>query len=230
MNVNRTQLFVLSFAFLIALSACAGPDIYRPEVAIFRLATTEIDTYIEATQSSVGDIRTNLRADILKNKSFDFGLSPDCTNALIHLNESVSKGTVPDLSAAATCKLLVKEGEKVRDDLTILFNPKKSFTKSIEFAASVATYATALFNITEAGNKEEFVQAAKGLGTAVIDLAGNAADAANSVKTTKAVEDGKTLPTEDLIPKPNPETFTPIANFVALSTFYALDAKKTEEH
>jgi hypothetical protein len=224
MNVNRTRLFVLSFALLIVLSACAGPDIYRPEVNIFQQATTEIDTYVKATQNSVGLIRADLRADILKRESFDFRLSQDCTEALLNLNRAIAGGAVPDLSAAANCKLLVPGREK----LTSLLNPEESFTSSAEFVASVAKYASALFKITEAGNREEFVQAANGLGNAVINLAGNAVDAANSARTDRAAKDGETLSPDDLIKRPNPETFTPIANFVALATFHALEQKKTE--
>ncbi len=234
MNVNRKRLFVISFAFLIGLSACAGPDIYRPEVVIFKEATTEIENYIQATQSSVGDIRKDLRADILEKEFFDYKLSPDCTKALVNLARSAGEGTAPDLSAAANCRLLVGERVpeleefQVNKVMTILFNPEDPFKNSAQFVASVATYSAALFKITEAGNKEEFVQAAKELGTAVIDLAGKAADAANSIRVSKAAEDNQTLPTEDLITKPNPDTFAPIANFAALSAFYVLEKKKTE--
>ncbi len=234
MNVNRMKLFEISFAFLIALSGCAGPDIYRPEVVIFKEATTEIESYIQATQISVGVIRKDLRADILENDSFDYDLSPECTKALVNLAKSAGEGTVPDLSAAANCRLLAGERNpeldkfQVNKAMTILFNPEDPFKNSAQFVASVATYSAALFKITEAGNKEEFVQAAKELGTAVIDLAGKAADATNSIMASKAAENNKTLPAEDLITKPDPNTFAPIANFAALSAFYGLEEKKTE--
>ena len=200
MNHTKLRFIGLLIGLLFVLSACATPEVYRPEVDAFKLAASEVDTYVKAKQNSTKSFRDSLRVDVLKKETPIVELSAKCSEALENLNRSS-----PDLKKGADCKLIVSRNDR----LTKILNPQKTIQNSVKFAGAVSAYASALDKVAKSGNKEAFQEAAKGLGDAVISLAGSAAEAAERNK-------------------PDPEVFTPIANFVAISAYYILENQKTE--
>ena len=200
MNFSKLRLFGLGVVILFVLSACATPTVYRPEVDMFQKATTEVNTYIKAKQNAVRDVRDSLRKDMLKSKRPEISISADCAKAAQKLLDNS-----PAAKEAAGCQLEVS-GD---DILNQLFNPKGQFADSVEFVEAVVVYASALDKVAKSGDKNAFLEAANGLGDAVISLAGSAAEAA-----------GK--------PKPDAEHFTPIANLVSLGAYYYLENMRAE--
>ena len=199
MNYSQLRLLGISFGILL-LSACATPSAYRPEVDLFQKATTELNSYIKAKQNAVRDVRDRLRKDMLKSKRPVIIISEDCTKAAGKLLDNS-----PATKEAAGCQLEVS-GD---DSLNQLFNPKGQFTDSVAFAEAVMVYASALDKVAKSGDKKTFLEAANGLGDAVISLVGTAADAAGE-------------------PKPDAERFAPIANLISLGAYYYLESMRTE--
>ena len=200
MDFSKLRLSWLVAMILFVLSACATPNVYRPEVDMFQKATTELKIYTAAKQKAVREVRDNLRMDVLKSKRPLLKISEDCAKAAQKfLNSS------PAANEASGCQLVVS-GD---DSLNRIFNPKEQFADSAAFVEAVVIYASALDKIAKIGDKKDFLEAAGGLSDAVISLAGSAAEAA-----------GKS--------KPDAESFTPIANLVNLGTYYILENMKTE--
>lgn len=200
MDFFKLRLSGIGIIILFVLSACATPDVYRPEVDMFQKATTELKTYTTAKQKAVRGVRESLRKEVLKSERPLLTISDDCAEgARKFLDNS------PAASEAANCQLEVS-GD---DSLNLIFNPKEQFADSVAFVEAVVLYASALDKIAKSGDKKDFLEAASGLSDAVISLAGSAAEAA-----------GK--------PKPDAERFTPIASLINLGAYYVLENMKTE--
>jgi hypothetical protein len=200
MNYCKLRLVGVGIVILLVLSACSTPAVYRPEVDIFHKATTEVNSYIKAKKNAVRDVRDSLQKDMLKSKRPEIIISEDCAKAARKLlNNS------PAAKEAVGCQLEVF-GD---DSLNQLFNPKGQFTDSVAFVEAVVVYASALDKVAKSGDKKTFLEAADGLGDAVIALAGSAAEASGE-------------------PKPDAERFTPIANLISLGAYYYLESMRTE--
>ena len=129
MKCNLLRLLGLCFVLLLLLSACATPNIYRPEVDMFKRATSEIDSYVKAKRKSVKDFRADLRIEVLKSQTPLISLTKSCSKAIANLNESANKGAEPDLNVASECKLLAVD----RKELSILYNTEEAFENSVAF-------------------------------------------------------------------------------------------------
>ncbi len=195
----RLNVVLLGFVSIFYLSACVTPSVYRPEVDMFQKATSELNSYVKARQKSVIEVRDIRRNDILKTNRPIVKLSQSCRAALDKLNQLVS-----DKKDADECGL-VPDDERLKD----LFNPFDAIDNSVAFTEAVKSYAESLDKIARCGDKAGFLEAAKGLGDSVISLAGSAAEVADKKK-------------------PDPETFTPIAGFIASIAYYDLENRKTE--
>jgi len=199
MKYFKLKFVLFGFAVIFFLFACATPSVYRPEVDMFQKATSEVDSYLKAKQKSVIEIRDYRRNEILKTERPIVKLSKSCRFALTKLNQ-----LAPDKKTAAECGL-VPDDERLKG----LFNPFEAIDNSVAFTEAVRSYAESLNKIAMCGDKEAFVEAAKGLGDSVISLAGSAAEVANKKK-------------------PEPERFTPLASFIASIAYYDLENRKTE--
>ena len=200
MNIPTLQLCAIGSALAVLLSACGTPAVYRPEVGEFQKAATEVSTYVTAKQSAVELVRADLREEVLKSRRPLIAVSAECAEAAKKLADQSSP-----VNEGKDCRLTLPDDP----DLEQIFNPKGQFTDSAAFAQAVEEYASALYKVATSGDKEAFLQAANGLGDAVISLAGSAAEAAGKAK-------------------PDPSTFTPITNLIGLGAFYYLENKRTE--
>jgi len=200
MNYSKLRLVVLGFVLLVILSACATPTVYRPEVDLFQKATNELNSYIKAKENAVRDVRDSLRKYMLESKTPIISISEDCAKAAKKLLDNS-----PAKKEADGCQIEVSGN----DSLNQLFNPKGRFANSVAFTEAVVLYASALDKIAKSGDKKSFLEAANGLGDAIISLAGVAAEAAGE-------------------PEPDTESFTPIAKFISLGAYYYLENMRTE--
>ena len=68
--MTRLQPFsaTVLLAGILALSACATPVAYKPEVEAFQKATAQTSAFMEAKRASIRDIRSDLRTEELADK------------------------------------------------------------------------------------------------------------------------------------------------------------------
>ena len=178
MNIPTLQLCAIGSALAVLLSACGTPAVYRPEVGEFQKAATEVSTYVTAKQSAVELVRADLREEVLKSRRPLIAVSAECAEAAKKLADQSSP-----VNEGKDCRLTLPDDP----DLEQIFNPKGQFTDSAAFAQAVEEYASALYKVATSGDKEAFLQAANGLGDAVISLAGSAAEAAGKAKPDPSV-------------------------------------------
>lgn len=209
--MTRLRLFpkIVLLVGVIALSACASPVVYKPEVDAFQTATNETAAFMEAKRSSIRDIRTELRTEELKDKRPLLRLSSACSSAVTQYQVASASGNAPPLTAAEISKCAIELENGDLSHLDILMNPPKVLDNSAAFVASVSAYAASLGKVATAGDQQSFV-------AAVNDLAENATSVANAAAKA-AGED-----------PPDLEALTPIGNLVALAASYYLENRRRE--
>ena len=198
-------------AGVLALSACATPVAYKPEVEAFQKATAQTSAFMEAKRASIRDIRGDLRTEELADKRpfLGLGTGTSCGTTVKQYLELSKSGAKSSLTVTEVSGCEITLEDKELSHLNTLMNPPKVLDNSAAFVASVSAYAVSLNKVATAGDQQSFV-------AAVDDLANNATSVANSA--AKAA--GKKPP--DL------EALTPIGNLVALAVFYYLENKRAE--
>jgi hypothetical protein len=196
-------------AGILTLSACASPAVYKPEVEAFQNATAQTSAFMEAKRTSIRDIRTELRTEVLTAKKPELRLSTKCSSVVSKYQTLSGSGARPSLTAADVSGCEIELVDRELSHLDILMNPPKVLDNSAAFVASVSAYAASLSKVATAGDQQSFV-------AAVNDLANSATSVANS-----AAKAAKKDP-------PDLEALTPIGNLVALAVSYYLENRRAE--
>ncbi len=206
MRVNRLLAGLACFLLSAAVSGCVTPTAYRPEVEAFKKATAETSAYMTARVEEAGDVRKNLRREVLRDQMPIVSLAPGCDAAIVAFNLEAGKQRPAPLPEALldSCRLLPDD-----EELAPLFNSRAAMRNASRFATSVAGYAAALDRVAVSADQAGFEQSVQDLGNAVTSLANNAAAAAS--------ESAPSLPDLGLV-----------TAFVAKASFYYLENRRTD--
>jgi hypothetical protein len=202
---------ILLVACVFAVSGCASPVVYRPEVEGFQKATAEMSAFVTAKRSSVREVRAKLRSDELAAKRPLLRLSNACRATIDKLGRLSEPGKSPLLTEedVARCRLEPAGDAGDSGDLAHLLNPPTVLDASVAFAAAVSTYAESLNKVATAGDRASFVEAVDGLATSARSVA---------VSSMKAA--GKEPPDLDAL--------TPIARVAGLAVSYYLEDRRAD--
>ncbi len=206
MRFDRLLAGLSSVLLFAALSGCVTPTTYRPEVEAFKKATAETSAYMTARVEEAGDVRKDLRREVLLDQRPIVSLAPGCDAAIVAFNlEAGKQQPAPLPEALLDSCLLLPDNE----DLAPLFNSRAAMRNASRFATSVADYAAALDRVAVTADQAGFEQSVQDLGNAVTSLANNAAAAAS--------ESAPSLPDLGLV-----------TAFVAKASFYYLENRRTD--